>query len=236
MTVGDTSDAEGRKRKGAKADAPARRRLPPDERERMIVAEAVKFFAEVGFEGHTRDLARRLNITQPLLYRYFPSKDALIDRVYQEVYVNRWNPAWETWLEDRAQPLKQRLTAYYRDYARTILDPAWIRIFLFAGLKGGRLNARFLDMVRERIFTRVIREIRIDRGLPLPPELPFTEIEYELVWGLHASIFYIGIRKFIYGLPIPDDVNPIVDAKVTAFLEGVPRVMRELAPGLAARP
>ncbi|MBI3517043.1 MAG: TetR/AcrR family transcriptional regulator [Proteobacteria bacterium] len=232
MTVGDTSDRAGGKGGRAKAVS-GRRRLPPDERERLIVAEAVKFFAEVGFEGHTRDLARRLNITQPLLYRYFPSKEALIDRVYQEVYVNRWNPAWEALIEDRTQPLAQRLIAYYRDYARTILDPAWIRIFLFAGLKGGRLNARFLDMVRERIFTRVIREIRVDRGLPLPPELPFTEIEYELVWGLHASIFYIGIRKWIYGLPIPDDVNPIVDAKVTAFLEGVPAVMRQLA---AAKP
>ncbi|MEJ0069336.1 MAG: TetR/AcrR family transcriptional regulator [Pseudomonadota bacterium] len=197
-----------KRKRGAGSAAPRRRRLPPDERERLIVAEAVRFFAEVGFEGHTRDLARRLNITQPLLYRYFPSKEALIDRVYQEVYLNRWNPAWETLIEDRAQPLRQRLIAYYRDYARTILHPEWIRIFLFAGLKGGRLNARLLDMVRERIFTRVIREIRIDQGLPLPPELPFTEIEYELVWGLHASIFYIGIRKWIYGLPIPDDIRP----------------------------
>jgi AcrR family transcriptional regulator len=207
---------------------PARRRLRPDERERLIVAEAVKFFAEVGFEGHTRDLARRLNITQPLLYRYFPSKDALIDRVYQEVYVNRWNPAWETLIEDRSQPLKQRLIAYYRDYARTILQPEWIRIFLFAGLKGGTLNARLLDMIRERIFTRVIREIRLEQGLPMPPEFPLTEIEYELVWGLHASIFYIGVRKWIYGLPIPDEIDPIVDAKVMAFLEGVPHVLRQL--------
>jgi AcrR family transcriptional regulator len=209
---------------------PARRRLPPDERERLIVEEAVRFFAEVGFEGHTRDLARRLNITQPLLYRYFPSKEALIDRVYQEVYLNRWNPAWEALIEDRGQPLRQRLTAYYRDYARTILHPEWIRVFLFAGLKGGSLNARLLDMIRERIFTRVIREIRIDRGLPMPPEFPFSETEYELVWGLHASIFYIGIRKWIYGLPIPDDIDAVIDAKVAAFLDGVPRVMEALTP------
>jgi AcrR family transcriptional regulator len=210
------------------AAAPARRRLRPDERERLIVAEAVKFFAEVGFEGHTRDLARRLNITQPLLYRYFPSKDALIDRVYQEVYLNRWNPAWETLIEDRTQPLKQRLIAYYRDYARTILQPEWIRIFTFAGLKGGTLNARLLDVIRERIFTRVVREIRFDQGVTMPPEFPLTEIEYELVWGLHASIFYIGMRKWIFELPSPDDVEPVVDAKVTAFLEGVPAVMRQL--------
>src|SRR3982751_202114 len=101
---------------GAEPAPPARRRLRPDERERLIVAEAVKFFAEVGFEGHTRDLARRLNITQPLLYRYFPSKDALIDRVYQEVYLTRWKPSWEALIEDRTQPLEQRLIAYYRDY------------------------------------------------------------------------------------------------------------------------
>jgi AcrR family transcriptional regulator len=211
--------------------------LRPDERERLIVAEAVRFFSEVGFEGHTRDLARRLNITQPLLYRYFPSKDALIDRVYQEVYVNRWKPSWETLIDDRTQPLTQRLIAYYRDYARTtILDPAWIRIFLFAGLKGGELNARLLDMVRERIFTRVIREIRFDRGLPAPSEWPITEIEFELVWGLHASIFYMGIRKWIYGLPIPDAIDPIIDAKVTAFLDGVPQVMRELQLAREAKP
>ena len=209
---------------------PRTKRLAAAEREQQIVAEAARFFAEVGFTGQTRELAQRLHITQPLLYRYFPSKEALIDRVYQEVYVNRWNPAWETLIEDRAQPLKQRLIAYYRDYARTILDAHWIRIFLFAGLKGGSLNARLLDMVRERIFTRVIREIRLDRGLAMPPAAPFTETEYELVWGLHASIFYIGIRKWIYGLPIPDDIDAVIDAKVAAFLEGVPAVMARIAP------
>jgi AcrR family transcriptional regulator len=225
----DKPGRSGRKRaRPAEGAAPARRRLPPDERERLIVAEAVRFFAEVGFEGHTRDLARRLNITQPLLYRYFPSKEALIDRVFQEVYVNRWKPAWEVLIEDRTQPLRQRLLAYYRDYARTILDPEWIRIFLFAGLKGGDLNVRLLDIVRERIFTRVIREIRIDRGLPMPPDVPLTELEYELVWGLHASIFYIGIRKWIYGLPIPDDLEAVIDAKVTAFLDGVPATIQAL--------
>jgi AcrR family transcriptional regulator len=227
VTVGGT--VRRTSRKATPAGAVGRRRLPPDERERLIVAEAVKFFAEVGFEGHTRDLARRLNITQPLLYRYFPSKDALIDRVYQEVYLNRWKPSWEALIDDRTQPLKQRLNAYYRDYARTILHPDWIRIFLFAGLKGIGLNARFMEIVRERIFTRVIRELRADQGLPMPPDFPFTETEYELVWGLHASIFYIGVRKWIYGLPIPLDLDAIVEAKVEAFLEGVPHMMRMLA-------
>ena len=68
------------------------RRLSPDEREREIVRGAVAYFAEVEFEGSTRDLAARIGVTQPLPYRYFPSKDALLDRVYQEVYLGRWDP------------------------------------------------------------------------------------------------------------------------------------------------
>ena len=54
------------------AAKPRRTRLSPAERERLIVAGAVRYFAEVGFGGQTRELSRRLGITQPLLYRYFP--------------------------------------------------------------------------------------------------------------------------------------------------------------------
>src|SRR3546814_15874232 len=54
-------------------------RLPRAERERLIVEGAVQFFAEVGFGGDTRELAKRLNITHPLLFRYFASQNALIE-------------------------------------------------------------------------------------------------------------------------------------------------------------
>lgn len=72
-----------------------RRRLAGEAREKAIVEAAVQFFAEVGFDGDTRELARRVGVTQSLIFKYFPSKAALIERVYQEVYVGRWNPYWE---------------------------------------------------------------------------------------------------------------------------------------------
>ena len=64
----------------AKRKPPSRRMLP-GEREKLIVSEAIRYFSEVGFSGQTRELSRRLGITQPLLYRYFPSKRALLERV-----------------------------------------------------------------------------------------------------------------------------------------------------------
>ena len=68
-----------------------RRRVARGTREERIVAAAMDFFAEHGFRASTRDLAKRLGVTQALLYRYFKSKQALIDRVFAEVFVDQWD-------------------------------------------------------------------------------------------------------------------------------------------------
>ncbi len=206
-----------------------RRRLAPDERERLIAEAAVHFFAEQGFEGQTRELARRLGIAQPLLYRYFPSKHALIERVYREVFVNPWRDEWFAALADRSRPLKDRLTYFYREYARTAVGYERVRLFVFAGLKGGLdLNARFFRMLRERVFVAVVREIRHANALPPLENVPMSEIEAELVWMLHAAIFYIGIRRWIYGLPVPENIDTVIEPMIATFLEGFPREMAVL--------
>src|ERR1700694_4051807 len=107
-----------------------RTRLATDERERLIARGAVAFFCEVGFGGQTRELAKRLGVTQPLLYRYFPNKEALIERVYREVYLNRWDPRWEELLDDRTRPARERILALYRDYAQGGLSYVWIDFFV----------------------------------------------------------------------------------------------------------
>lgn len=200
-------------------------RLAPSEREAIIAREAVSFFAEHGFEGQTRELAKRLCITQPLLYRYFPSKEALIERVYQEVFVGRWKPSWEKIISDRSVPVKARLVHFYREYAEVILTYEWIRLFMFAGLKDLGLNARYLNMLRERAFEKVIEEIRVEYGRPSTGELPITVLEIEMTWGLHAAIFYLGVRQFIYSMPLETDVNSIINAKVATFLSGIRSVL-----------
>nr|WP_244212305.1 TetR/AcrR family transcriptional regulator [Paraburkholderia hospita] len=52
----------------------ATRRLAPEVRERQIVLKAVDHFATHGFSGSTRELARQLGVTPPLLSQYSPSK------------------------------------------------------------------------------------------------------------------------------------------------------------------
>jgi AcrR family transcriptional regulator len=207
---------------------PVRKRLPRGEREQMIVQGAIRFFAEVGFEGQTRELARRLGITQPLIFRYFPTKDDLIERVYQEVYISRWNPWWEELLEDRSQPLAQRLSTFYKDYAKAIFTYEWVRIFVHSGLKGVNINRRYLALIRDRVLKRIMTEVRAEQNLPTPEEVPFSEREIELAWGLHGGVFYIAIRKWIYDFDTPEDIDGVLEATVESFVKGTPTVIRKL--------
>ncbi len=213
----------------ADVDTGARKRLPPEERERQIVGEAIRFFAEVGFDGQTRELARRIGITQPLLFRYFPTKDDLIERVYREVFLRRWKDEWTAGLRDRSVPLEVRLVRYYEDYSATIFDYEWVRIFMFSGLKGEDITRRYLRIVREKILTVICEELRAEHGLPSADKTEIGAEEIDLAWSLHAAIFYVGVRKWAYREPVPEELSGFIRRNVKIFLGGIGPVLRELA-------
>jgi AcrR family transcriptional regulator len=193
-----------------------RQRFSTAEREQQILQGAIKFFSERGLEGQTRDLAKEIGITHPLLYHYFPTKQALIERVYKEVYLGRWKREWEEWLDDRSVALEDKLTRFYLDYAATILTPEWVRIFIFSGLADGSIPDQYLGLLKKKLFPRVLRETRHHLGLA--EKGPASERETELMWGLHGGIFYLGIRQWVYGQPAPVDVRQIVSDRVHAFV------------------
>jgi len=85
------------------------KRLAPNLRAEQILKGAIRFFAAHGFSGQTRELANELGISKGLLYRYFPSKEALIESVYQEVFLRRWSPTWQSVLTDRNRPLIEQI-------------------------------------------------------------------------------------------------------------------------------
>ena len=201
-----------------------RRRLPSSERREEFILKAIEFFAEEGFESSTRGLARRLGVTQPLLYRYFPSKEDLISEVYDAVYVKRWQPEWGELLADRSRPLAERLNTFYNVYTDVIFNREWMRIFLFSGLKGVDINRRYLQLVRQRILTPIIAEARAEAGLP---EAQATDEQLEFVWTMHGGIFYYGVRKLIYESHISDDKPVVIANAVHALLAVLPDKLKD---------
>ncbi|MYN29156.1 TetR family transcriptional regulator [Duganella sp. CY42W] len=204
-----------------------RRRLSSGEREQQIVQQAIGYFANHGFAASTRELARELGISQPLLYRYFPSKEALAERVFKEVYLSRWQPAWDQLLADRSLPLRERLQRFYREYAGVILSSDWIRIFIQAGLTHEGINVRYLARLREQVFDVVLAELH--REFAVAAATPQQhEDEIEFIWGLHAAIFYIGVRKWVYRLDVPEQLDRLVARQVEDFMASAPLVLRQL--------
>ncbi|MFG1302321.1 TetR/AcrR family transcriptional regulator [Xanthobacter sp. V3C-3] len=198
------------------------------DREQAILQEAVRFFAEHGFEGQTRELARRLGITHSAIYRYIPSKEALIERVYEHIYLSRWNPGWEALVQDRARPLEARLTQFYREYVEQVFDYHWVRIFVYSGMKSFDITSRYLEIVRSRVVLPACAELRAELTLPPPGEIPVGVREEELFWGLHGRIFYLAIRRYVYGTPCPENLDPIVCDAVRSFRAGVEPVLRDI--------
>src|SRR5215472_8478399 len=65
-------------------------RMPAEKRREMVLEAAVPAFAQGGLAGtSTEDVARRAGISQPYLFRLFPTKKALflalVERCYQRI-------------------------------------------------------------------------------------------------------------------------------------------------------
>jgi len=201
--------------------APIRRRMNTADRKRQILNGAIQFFARHGIDGQLRNLTKELGVTHTLLYHYFPTKEALIKEVYKEVFESRWKPEWEELLDDKHLSPEEKLNAFYLDYTNTVLTYEFVRILIFSGLSDHSISDRFFELLRSRLLPRLIRETRkyCDRSTRPKP----SHRELEFLMGLHGGIFYIGMRRWIYGQAIYDDSSPnaeqdIIRDRISSYL------------------
>lgn len=222
-------------KKRAAKEGTTRTYLSSSEREEQIVQAAIGFFAENGFSGSTRELTARLGIAHGLLFKYFPTKEDLMERVYQVLFEKRWNPEWEFEVRNRAVPLADRLVSVYTKYTEVVNSYEWVRVYLFAGLNGTKINARYWGFMRDNFFRHVIDELRFEHNCPSVVVLEPTEAEVELIWLLHAALFYLGVRKWVYMLDIPEDKIATIRQQVNSLLDAAPRVLASLEGGTPAK-
>ena len=198
-------------------------RLDPATRRQQILDAAIAYFAEAGFGVQTRELTRRIGVSQPLLYRYFPSKQDLIQAVFDTVFMRRWDPSWEKLLHDKTLDLRERLRQFYVQYAKATYRPEWIRIYMYAGLADMGFNRNYLTMVRKKILINMCEEFR---SAFVPAKLlkdapTITSREIELAWNLHGSMFYWAVRQHIFGAkPVGTSFEDRTADAVDLFLAG----------------
>lgn len=203
---------------------PTTKRLSPEARRQQILNAAIDYFAEAGFAVQTRELTRRIGVSQPLLYRYFPSKAALIEEVLEAVFLRQQNPSWLNDLRDRSRPIKARLMAFYGSYVESTYDQRWLRIYFFAALANFEFNGRYVKgIVEDKILQTVCTELRdsllsTDQIQKMPRKIHAREIE--LAWMLQSNLFYGMVRKHILNAAadIPEPMR-LSDA-VELFISG----------------
>ena len=177
--------------------AGGRRRLDAREREQQIIDGATEFFARRGLEAQMRELAAELGIAHTLLYHYFPTKRLLIERVYAETIAGRWDTRWEALLDDTKIGVQDKLQAFYREYLPAILTPEWLRILVHSGLSDGLIPTRYFGLVRERLFPRLLREVR--RAAGSRSKARATPREEALLMAFHGGLIYhLGIWPLVY--------------------------------------
>jgi AcrR family transcriptional regulator len=210
------------------------------ERERQILDGAIQFFAMNGLNGQLRDLAKSIGITHALLYHYFPTKQALIDRVYLEVFEGRWRTDWDALLDDPDRSVEDKFTAFYSEYVTITLSKEFVRILVFSGLTDHAITDRFFAMLRVRLFPRLIRETRRFRGMVSRAKV--SEREMELLMGLHGGFFYISMRRWIYAQDVYSESThegydeALVRDRVRAYLKASRELFADTTAGTRKRP
>ena len=148
--------------------ATKRRVINRDKLEADIVAEAVRVFAESGYEGASiATVADNAGLSKQNLMYYFPTKQALYQRVLDGV-LDEWLARMES-LADVDQDPRDVLRAYVQAKLRFSREQPWasrvyaMEVISGAQLYGDQIQKRVVPLLRKDIdvFERWIEEGRI---------------------------------------------------------------------------
>ena len=125
-------------------------RMRADERREQLIHVAIQVFSKKGFNGATtKEIARAAGVTEALIFRHFPSKEALYEAIL------RWkverSGLEEKWSELRLRAERRDDSGVFRLVASSLLDfhrenVDFLRLMFYAILEDHQLA----DTFRER--------------------------------------------------------------------------------------
>ena len=124
--------------------AQTRPRMSGTERRNQLLEAALEVFSRKGFEGTTtKEVAAAAGVTEAIIFRHFPTKQALytavLDHHVQSPELQEWLSEIRTWMDQNkdAEVLRSIATVILRSYRA---DTRYERVLLFAALEGHELG------------------------------------------------------------------------------------------------
>jgi len=195
------------------------KRLKASERKATILAVAKVLFSDKGYHGVSVDeIARRLGVSPAILYRHFPSKEALYEEVLNAIACKR-----ESYVEavvnsdgSFADVLRKITRIYVESVSR---DPDYLRMELQSALEGSDATRQFFEN-RWRPFSSLIednlKELAAGKVIePVNEQLAAMAFQGMLREALYAKCIYRSARY--RGM----DLVGIADELVTLFFRAV---------------
>jgi AcrR family transcriptional regulator len=196
--------------------------MPGAKRRSQLIEAALGVFSRQGYRGATtKEIAAQAGVAEALVFRYFPSKEALYTAVLDSRLNSPEEREWRTeilGLMDRGDEeavIRSMIRRTIRRYRR---DPCFERVVLFAALEGHQSGlARLGETVDPHILS-VLGYIarRQEAGALLQGEPNTVQLAIEGI-----AHFY-GIITQIFGLPIrrePEEAT--VDLLTRIAMHGV---------------
>ena len=205
--------------------APSKLRLPSGDRRNQILAAALEIFAEQGFHGtRTRELAERAGVSEALVFHHFPTKEALIRAILDEVgFEDRIRM-----IEEQLGPLPPReaLTGLATHLLEQLRDtPEKFRV-VFSGLVetphlANEFYRKFLSRLlalETRLFARAFSESDADERAhgrtPRPHPDPAVAAR-----AFHGALLFYNIAGAVVRIePLPTQPRALAEAIVSIHL------------------
>jgi len=200
-----------------------KRRMPADGRREQILQGAIEIFAKKGFRGTTtREIAQRLGISEALMFKYFPSKEALYRAIFRkktEGFENHFLFEEAIRAKDDRQVF-QSIASYL--LRKNTEDPTFIRLALYSGLEGHdsfRILLKANVMEKTRILSGYIRRRIKEKTFKKVPPL----LAAQAFIGMVMDYAYL---QEIYGMKnlFHFSQKKVVDTFVDSFLDGLGNV------------
>ena len=145
-------------KKNENMTASARRVINRDKLEADIVAEAVRVFAESGYEGASiATVAENAGLSKQNLMYYFPTKQALYERVLDGV-IDDWLARMDS-LADPQQDPRDVLRAYVQAKLKFSREQPWAsRVYAMEVISGAQLYG---DQIQKRVVPLLRKDIEV---------------------------------------------------------------------------
>src|SRR5579871_4604264 len=199
-----------------------RPRMSGTDRRNQLLEAALEVFSRKGFEGTTtKEVAAAAGVTEAIIFRHFPTKQALytavLDQHVESAEIQNWLAEIKGWMEQNndEEVLRSIARAILTSYRR---DPRYERVLLFAALEGHELglahNRQMVAPIYELLRDYFARRQREGAVSNLPPGSNIGAIA-----GMtknHAMM----TQMFGYSTEVPSD-EEVIESFVRITMNGI---------------